>query len=134
MFLRKVAPVIAVGALVVILAGCGGSGSGSGSDKSGPTGDAVKGKEVFDGTCISCHGADAKGMPNLGKNLVVKSDWMKKQDNAALVAFVKNGRTAADPENTTQVDMPPKGGNPSLTDDDIVNVIAYMRSLQAASK
>ena len=133
MFLRKVAPMIAVGALVAILAGCTGSGGGSASPAA-PKGDTVKGKEVFDSTCISCHGADAKGMPNLGKNLVVKSDWMKKQDDAALVAFVKIGRPATDPLNTTKVDMPPRGGNPSISDDDIVNVIAYVRTLQAASK
>jgi len=132
MMLRKLVPVIAAGALVAVLAGCGG-GSGS-SAPAGSKGDAAKGKEVFMGTCAACHGQDAKGMPNLGKNLVVKSDWMKKQDDAALLAFVKVGRPASDPLNTNKVDMPPRGGNPSLTDDDLVNVIAFVRSIQATGK
>ncbi len=32
--------------------------------------------------------------------------------------------------NTTKVDMPPKGGNPALKDDDLVNIAAFLRSLQ----
>ena len=46
------------------------------------------------------------------------------------MAFVKTGRPASDPLNTTGVDMPPKGGNPAMTDQQIMDVIAYMRSLQ----
>ncbi len=93
-------------------------------------GDPAKGKEVFMGTCSACHGPDAKGLPGSGKNLVNKSDWMKKQSDADLLAFVKKGRPSTDPVNTTGVDMPPKGGNPSLNDDDLKNVIAYIRSVQ----
>lgn len=81
-------------------------------------------------TCSACHGADARGVPGGGKNLVAKSEWMKRQDDAALMAFIKQGRPASSPENTTKVDMPPKGGNPALTDDDIRDVVAYIRSLQ----
>lgn len=128
MTLRKTVSVTAAAALLAILAGCGSSGSAPAAAK--PAGDATKGKEIYAGTCAACHGADAKGMPGLGKSLAVKSDWMKKQDDAALIAFVKKGRTAGDPENTTKVDMPPKGGNPALSDDDIVNVVAYVRSIQ----
>ncbi|HEY3365359.1 MAG TPA: cytochrome c [Symbiobacteriaceae bacterium] len=122
---------IAAGALVAVLAGCGGGGGAAAPVSKG---DVAKGKEVFNGTCIACHGADAKGLAGLGKNLVVKTDWMKKQDDAALLAFVKTGRPASDPLNTTKVDMPPKGGNPALSDDDITNAISYIRSLQAAAK
>ena len=46
------------------------------------------------------------------------------------MAFIKTGRPASDPANTTGVDMPPKGGNPAMTDQQIMDVIAYMRSLQ----
>jgi mono/diheme cytochrome c family protein len=132
---RKAVPVIAMGALMAVLTGCGGGGAaapaaGGGAAKAA-AGDSVKGKEVFMGTCSACHGQDAKGLPGLGKNLVNKSDWMKKQDDTALLAFVKTGRPSSSPDNTTKVDMPPKGGNPALTDDDLTNVIAYIRSIQA---
>ncbi len=95
----------------------------------GPVGDATKGKAVFDGTCTSCHGPDAKGMPGLGKDLTI-SEFVKDNNNAEMVAFLLVGRAATDPANTVGVDMPPKGGNPALTEQDLADVVAYMRSLQ----
>ena len=81
------------------------------------------------GTCSACHGRDARGLPKLGKDLV-HSDFCRKLDDDALLAFVKRGRDPSDPLNTTQVAMPPKGGNPALSDDDLLDVISYVRSLQ----
>ena len=107
------------------LASCGG---GSAAPKSAAQGDAAKGKTVFEGTCVSCHGPDAKGLPGLGKDLTT-SEFVGQQTDAQLVKFVKTGRPATDKASTTGVDMPPKGGNPALTDTDIVNVIAFVRSI-----
>jgi disulfide bond formation protein DsbB len=87
------------------------------------------GTRVFAGTCIACHGADGKGLPGLGKDLV-HSEFVKKLDDDALLAFIKRGRDPSDPLNTTKILMPPKGGNPALSDDDLLDVIAYVRSLQ----
>ena len=77
----------------------------------------MKGKTVFEGTCISCHGPDAKGLPGLGKDLTT-SEFVAAQTDNQLIGFVKKGRPASDPANTNKVDMPPKGGNPALTDTD----------------
>lgn len=129
MILRNKWTLVATLALAAVVAGCGGGGDKAASGGK-VAGDAAKGKVAYENSCISCHGADAKGMPGLGKSLVTKSDWMKKQNDEALVAFIKQGRPASDPENTTKVDMPPKGGNPALTDDDIVNLVAFLRSIQ----
>jgi disulfide bond formation protein DsbB len=87
------------------------------------------GTKVFAGTCSACHGKDAKGLPGLGKDLV-NSAFCKSLDDDGLLAFVKRGRDPGDPMNTTKVGMPPKGGNPALSDDDLLDVIAYVRSLQ----
>jgi disulfide bond formation protein DsbB len=87
------------------------------------------GTRVYASTCIACHGPDAKGLPNLGKDLV-HSEFVKKLDDDALLAFIKRGRDPGDPLNTTKILMPPKGGNPALSDDDLLDVIAYVRSLQ----
>lgn len=117
--------------LAVVVAGCGGSKETPAAGGSAVAfGDVAKGKQVFTDTCAACHGADAKGMTGNGKNLVQKSDWMKKQNDQALYDMIKKGRSVSDPENTTKVDMPPKGGNPSLSDDDIKDAVAYIRSLQ----
>lgn len=114
----------------LVLAACGGGGgAASASQKpAAAKGDATKGKTVFEGTCASCHGPDAKGLPGLGKDLTT-SEWVSTQTDAQLLKFVKTGRPAADKLNTTGIDMPPKGGNPALTDADIENVIAFVRSI-----
>jgi mono/diheme cytochrome c family protein len=111
------------------LTACGGGGGAAPAQKpAAPQGDAAKGKTVFEGTCISCHGPDAKGLPGLGKDLTT-SEFVAKQTDEQMVKFIKTGRPATDPANTTKVDMPPKGGNPALTDADIINVIAFVRSI-----
>ncbi|MER3467092.1 MAG: hypothetical protein C4312_00305, partial [Thermoflexus sp.] len=90
-------------------------------------GDPAKGKELFAGTCASCHGPDAKGIPGLGKDLTT-SAFVRQQTDAQLLEFIKKGRPATDPANTTGVDMPPKGGNPALTDQDLADIIAFIRT------
>ena len=112
--------------LAVLLAACGGGGDGN--TPAGPAGDAAKGQTVFAGTCSSCHGPDAKGLPGLGKDLTT-SEFVRTQSDVDLVNFIKVGRPASDPANTTGVDMPPKGGNPALTDQDIADVVAYLRTI-----
>lgn len=93
-----------------------------------PSGDAALGQEAYTKTCIACHGADAKGMPNLGKDLTT-SQYVKESSQQQLVEFFKVGRSASDPANTTGVDMPPKGGNPALSDTDLLNIAAFIKSI-----
>ena len=127
--------------LVGLLAACGGGGAQepSAPAPSQPTptaaaaapakGDPAAGEKLYASTCAACHGPDARGLPNLGKDLV-DSDFVKGLSDQELLAFIKKGRPTSDPANTTGVDMPPKGGNPSLTDQQILDIIAYIRSLQ----
>jgi disulfide bond formation protein DsbB len=92
-------------------------------------GDAGRGKTKFTGTCASCHGENAKGMPGLGKDLTV-SAFVKSQSNADLILFLTKGRPASDKLNTTGVDMPPKGGNPALNNQDLADIVWYVRTLE----
>ncbi|MBI5670938.1 MAG: cytochrome c [Chloroflexi bacterium] len=80
--------------------------------------------------CSACHGPDGRGLPNLGKDLVA-SEFIHSQTDEELLTFIKTGRPIWDPLNTTGIDMPPKGGNPALSDEDILAIIAYIRSLSA---
>lgn len=91
--------------------------------------EALAGHDVFIASCSACHGQDAMGMEGLGKPLV-GSAFVQSKSNAELVTFVKAGRPVWDAANTTGVDMPPKGGNPALSDEDLSKIIAYIRSLQ----
>ncbi len=125
------------GWLALSVAACGGGGGDSGQPQvsaaaqkyAGLTGDAAKGAAAFATTCVSCHGPDAKGITGLGKDLTT-SEWTKAQPDAELVLFLTQGRPASDPLNTTGVDMPPRGGNPALKDQDLADIVAYMRSIQ----
>lgn len=83
-------------------------------------------------SCGACHGPDGLGVPNLGKNLV-ESEFVHSLSDDELVDFVKTGRPIWDADNTTGIDMPPKGGNPTLTDDDIYAIVAYLRTLRSTS-
>ncbi len=99
------------------------SGGGGGG------GDAAAGKKLYESSCASCHGPDAKGLPNLGKDLTT-SQFAIGLSDADLVAFIKKGRDTSDPANTTGVAMPPKGGNPALTDKQLASIVAYVRTLE----
>lgn len=94
-----------------------------------PKGSAKAGAPLFATTCVACHGADAKGLPGLGKDMTTSQFIASKTDDE-LLAFIKVGRPITDTLNTTGVLMPPKGANPNLTDDDLYDIIAYIRSLR----
>jgi disulfide bond formation protein DsbB len=120
--------VLVFATLVVTACGGGASQPSGGANAPKVAGDAAKGKTKFEGTCASCHGNDAKGLPGLGKDLTT-STFVKGKSDADLIAFVKAGRPASDPANTTKVDMPPKGGNPALTDADLADITAFIRTV-----
>lgn len=92
-------------------------------------GNVDAGKTSYGSTCAACHGANAEGVKGLGKDLTT-SEFVVSQSDEELIAFIKRGRDMGDPLNTTGIAMPPKGGNPALTDAQIVDIIAYLRSIQ----
>jgi disulfide bond formation protein DsbB len=121
--------------IALLLVACGGGSNGGGSNQAAATpteavslGDPVLGKEKYDQVCITCHGPGGEGVTGLGKPFTT-SEFVQSTNDEALLAFIKTGRPISDPANTTGVDMPPKGGNPALTDEDILNIIAYIRAL-----
>lgn len=132
MTLKKTMVFIATFAL--ILAACGGGSSDDGgSDTTAATGggssDPVAGATVYSGTCSACHGPNLEGIDGLGKPLA-PSAFVAANTEDELVAFIKVGRPTSDPANTQGVDMPPKGGNPSLDDQDLHDVSAYLKASQ----
>ena len=123
--------------LALFLVACGGGDGGGDSESvdepaeeaaAMSEGDAAAGEGKFQSTCAACHGPDAKGLPNLGKDMTI-SEFIGGSSDAELLAFVKTGRPISDPANTTGVDMPPKGGNPALSDQDLADIIAFIRTL-----
>ncbi len=86
------------------------------------------GHEVFVASCSACHGPQGQGLEGLGKPLV-GSNFVESKTDEELAVFIKSGRPIWDAENTTGLDMPPKGGNPALSDEQIQTIIKYIRTL-----
>lgn len=93
-----------------------------------PVGDAANGGKIYSTACVACHGPDAKGVTGLGKDLTT-STWVGEQSDVQLVEFIKRGRDVTDSLNTTGVAMPPKGGNPAMSEQEIADIVAYVRSI-----
>lgn len=130
MTIRKLLALLAV--LVLALAACGGGDDGDtgGGDAGGGeiVGSVPDGAKTFSASCASCHGQDAKGIEGLGKSLV-GSDFIASSSESEIADFIATGRPSSDPDNETGIDMPPKGGNPSLNDQDLANLAAYLKTL-----
>ncbi len=91
-----------------------------------------EGQGIYQSICTTCHGMDANGIPGLGKNLVT-SEFVASLSDEELLQFIIDGRDPSDPLNTTGIPMPARGGNPSLTDEQLMAVVAYLRSLAEPS-
>jgi mono/diheme cytochrome c family protein len=111
-----------------LLAACGGGAGGQPPEGGYPPETVEAGRTLFSQTCYACHGPDGKGLPGLGKDLTI-STFVSEHSDEELLAYVKEGRPANDPLNTTGVAMPPKGGFDYLTDEDILKIIAFVRSI-----
>ena len=91
-------------------------GSGGGGAAGGRSGE-----EVVKTTCAACHQAGVAGAPKMGD----KAQWAPriKQGLQALVQSAVKGKGA----------MPPKGGNGSLSDDEIARAVVLMANQSGAS-
>lgn len=90
--------------------------------------DPEKGAALYT-TCAGCHGADGKGISGLGAALT-ENPFITSHSDTELVAFLKAGRAVSDPDNRTGLFMPPMGGNPSLREQDMHNIVAFLRTLE----
>ena len=88
------------------------------------------GHDLFISACSACHGPSGEGMEGLGKPLST-SEFVSAKTDDELIKFIKMGRPIWDAENTTGVDMPPKGGNPALNDEQLADIVKYIRALHS---
>ena len=118
---------VLIGLLVV---GCAGTEDAAVVTESAVTsGDPVNCEALYQTTCFACHGTNATGLPGQGKDLTT-SAFSRSLTDEQFVAFVKEGRDVNDPLNTTDSDMPPYGGNPALSEQDLFDIVAFIRTLE----
>lgn len=92
-----------------------------------------QGREIFHGAglCYTCHGQDAKGLPNLGADLT-DDKWVHNDGSyEGIINTIESGVTAE--QSTSGTPMPPKGGS-SITDDQVKAIAAYVWSLSHGGK
>lgn len=85
-------------------------------------GGTTDGKTIFDQLCHACHVSGAGGSPRISD----KAEWVPRiaEGVDTLVRHAIEGYTGEDGF------MPPKGGNPALTREDLADIVAYLRTLQ----
>jgi cytochrome c5 len=82
-----------------------------------------RGKEVYEETCIACHGEDGSGaLPGITPDLTPANGPLS-QEEEVLVKHIIEGFESPG----SQMAMPPKGGNDELTEEDVRNVLRYMQ-------
>lgn len=86
-----------------------------------------QGRAIYARACANCHGAQGEGMPMLGRGLQDNA-FMEARTDSELVDFLKEGRPSNHELNTTGVDMPPRGGDPSLDDQKLESLVAFLRT------
>ena len=93
--------------------------------------DIEKGIGIWMATCRSCHGVVGEGVAGQGVDQR-GSEFITSKTDAQLVAFISEGRLPSDPLSKTGMQMPSRGGNPLLSDEDLYHVVAYVRTFDPA--
>jgi len=79
-------------------------------------------KETYNKTCVACHGSGGKGAFPGTPDFTSSSGALAKSDDV-LIDHIANGFQSAG----SPMAMPPRGGNPNLSDADVKAVLAYIR-------
>ena len=121
-------PSIASTALLFILAlslvACGGGPLRAAGPSTARAGDPVAGERIYASACTACHGLKGGGIRGLSNDMT-QSELIASKTDPELVEFLKAGGVPDEPRV-----MLPKGGAPSLTDQNLVDIVAYLRTLQ----
>jgi mono/diheme cytochrome c family protein len=93
----------------------------------------ARGRRFYNTSCIACHAENARGVPNLGRDLV-DGAYARRVGDDAFVEMIIRGRQQGDPGFTGPVAMPPRGGREDFDDQAIRDIVAYLRALQQPSR
>jgi len=88
------------------------------------------GDALYASSCTACHGP--KGEKGVGKALTTAV--VQGMSDAELFDVIEKGRSVDDPKNTSKVPMPAKGGNATLSADDVKAIVVTIRGFSAGAK
>ena len=116
--------------LALVAVGCDGGAEPPSRAPGGDTPTEVAhGEELASQSCSGCHGQDFTGTPGLGASFN-DNTFIQDHTDDELVVFIKEGRANDASDNETGIAMPPYGGNTRLTDDDLSDIVSFLRTLQ----
>ena len=92
-------------------------------DKSITKAELKQGKTLFTKTCIACHGVKGRGTVPGVPNFAKKKGPLCKPENDLLKNILEGYQSPG-----SLLAMPPKGGNPDLSEADAKAVLAYMKT------
>ncbi|MCW8955974.1 MAG: cytochrome c [Gammaproteobacteria bacterium] len=83
----------------------------------------LSGEQIYMQTCIVCHGDDGSGnMPGV-PDLADNKQLLTEKDSV-IVERIKAGI-----QSPGNLSMPARGGNPDLTDEQLLSVLVYVKQL-----
>jgi cytochrome c5 len=84
--------------------------------------DTVRGEAIYNTTCLVCHGSDGAGdMPGVA-DLTRKGGGLNLEDTILLSRMLNGYQSSG-----SSMAMPPRGGDSSLTESDLKDVLKFMR-------
>ncbi|MBK8027986.1 MAG: cytochrome c [Chloroflexi bacterium] len=92
-------------------------------------GDVERGQQYFlPRTCGDCHGFNGeRAAPRSAADYVAAG--LTCASDVDLLAFIREGARPDHTDNVTGIAMPPSGGQPAWTDEQMLDLIAYIRWL-----
>lgn len=94
----------------------------AGKDSEAMAGAVLSGKEIYDRTCVACHGADGTGVMPGTPDLTAQGGPMSQSGEVLIQRITQGFQTPGSP-----MAMPAMGGNPNLSAEDVRLVLDYMR-------
>ena len=82
----------------------------------------LTGEQIYTQTCIACHGGNGAGTVPGAPNFPSKNSPLSKSDDELVKNISEGFQTPGSP-----MAMPAKGGNSKLNEQDVRNVLAYIR-------
>lgn len=84
--------------------------------------DVAKGEELYNQTCIACHGADGTGTVPGAPDFTKAGGPLSKPDEVLVKNIIEGFQSPGSP-----MAMPAKGGNAALTKDGAEALVEYLR-------
>jgi disulfide bond formation protein DsbB len=90
--------------------------------------DIALGQERYVGACAACHGQDATGIEGIDLDLR-RSKFVAGATEQELALLLIRGLSINNPFNVSEIRMPPRGGRDDMSNQDMLNIAAYLKSI-----